>query len=408
MNDSDIDSSTPRQIKQAPAPPTPPSTPAPLIEDEQSDSDSNNSFHSHSTERQPSLPASQKSSEQFIVITPASPAAAMPDKTTLVIGTLGQQQASAINAILAKITVRKPLDSNSWVTLLDGIQLGLAGAKIDGYLKSDTLPTGEDAGLHKIVLKCLVTWLVANMNQVEADRAIGFLITTYNEASEKEIDYKPSTLWKKMREYHASQLVQKRMMLCDVLDDTKQGHSRDLLKHIDEWSLCLKNLLEAQETMSDEEQCSRLARSLNPKWREKATDFLDQGHNKLESLTTKLKRAYKIQSSINSTQSSGHSHSHQVEEDNYAECDRSDYRKMRCTPRRCDGGDHHLPEDCFKLPENAHKLKAWEDEKKSAGQWRSYSQRVVVVEDVVDSLATWSPPVRTVIVSMPIPPPPTS
>lgn len=48
---------------------------------------------------------------------------------------------------------------------------------------------------------------------------------------------------------------------------------------------------------------------------------------------------------------------------------------MRCTPRRCDGGDHHLPEDCFKLPQNAHKLKEWENEKKNSGKWRSYNQQ---------------------------------
>lgn len=62
------------------------------------------------------------------------------------------------------------------------------------------------------------------------------------------------------------------MALRDSLDLSKQGQNRGLLKHIDEWQLKLKDLLEAQETIVDEEKCSQLARSLNSKWREKATD----------------------------------------------------------------------------------------------------------------------------------------
>lgn len=48
---------------------------------------------------------------------------------------------------------------------------------------------------------------------------------------------------------------------------------------------------------------------------------------------------------------------------------------MRCTPKKCDGSGHHLPDECFKLPQNAHKLKEWEDEKKSTGRWRNWEGR---------------------------------
>ncbi|KAG0139476.1 hypothetical protein CROQUDRAFT_13192, partial [Cronartium quercuum f. sp. fusiforme G11] len=170
----------------------------------------------------------------------------------------------------------------------------------------------------------------------------------------------PALMWKKMKEYHASQSIHKQMSLRDALEQTRQGISRDLLKHIDDWQLRLKTLLEARETMTEEEMCSRLARSLNSKWREKATDYIELGFNQLDTLIAKLKRAYELQSSINSNQILLNSYLHPNEEHEYPECDKSTYRRMRCTLKRCDGGDHHSPEDCFKLPQNSHKLKEWE------------------------------------------------
>ncbi|KAG0141747.1 hypothetical protein CROQUDRAFT_29294, partial [Cronartium quercuum f. sp. fusiforme G11] len=218
----------------------------------------------------------------------------------LVIGTLGQRQAAAINNVLFKINVRNPLNSNSWNSWSNDINLGLASAMYDSYIRSDELPEGEDKNLHLVIQKCLVTWLISNMNQSESDRALNYL-TSYSETGEKKIEYKPSLLWTKMREYHASQSTYKCMTLQDTLDNVKQGISKDLLKHIDEWQNKLRALLEAREPISEEEKCSRLARSLNPKWRDKATDYIELGFNDLDTLTAKLKRAYKLQGSISSS-----------------------------------------------------------------------------------------------------------
>lgn len=242
----------------------------------------------------------------------------------------------------------------------------------NSYLDSDELPEGENASLHVIIRRCIVTWLSSNMEQPESDRALGY-ITTYSIHREKIIDYKPAIMWEKMRGYHASQSIEKRMILRDSLDDTRQGPSKDLLKHVDEWTSKLKNLLDAQEPMTVEEQASRLARSLNPRWREKATDYIGNGANSLDSLITKLKTSYKLRDSINNQTSSNAQSDRMGECDHHHhhDCSKSSYRRMRCTPKRCDGGDHHQPKDCFKLPENAHKLKEWEDEKKSSGQWRN-------------------------------------
>ncbi|KAG0140070.1 hypothetical protein CROQUDRAFT_53833 [Cronartium quercuum f. sp. fusiforme G11] len=242
----------------------------------------------------------------------------------------------------------------------------------DEYLNSDAIPDGEDESLHKVIQKCLVTWLISNMNQTELDRALGY-ITSHAETGEQLINYKPAYLWQKMREYHASQSTHKRMTLWDAIDQSKQGLSKDLLRHIDNWQLKLKALLEAREVMTEEEKCSRLAQSLNPKWREKATDYIELGFNNLDTLIAKLKRAYKLQSSLNISQSSSSSHSHITNGYECPVCDRTNFRQMRCTPHRCDGGDHHRPEDCFKLPQNLHKLKEWEEEKKATGQWCEYS-----------------------------------
>lgn len=207
--------------------PTPPSTPAP--EPEGSDSESDKSYSSLITEKLPNTPPFRPISpgQQIENLTADPPSQStstsqqaivkMPDDNTLVIGTVGQRQAAAINNILAKIIVKKPLDGNSWNTWSDGINLGLAGAEFDGYLKSDAVPAGEDAALHIIIQKCLVTWLIANMNQTESDRAISFL-TVFDDKGEKSISYKPADMWKKMKEYHASQSTQKRMILRDALD----------------------------------------------------------------------------------------------------------------------------------------------------------------------------------------------
>ncbi|KAG0148624.1 hypothetical protein CROQUDRAFT_41111, partial [Cronartium quercuum f. sp. fusiforme G11] len=185
----------------------------------------------------------------------------------------------------------------------------------------------------------------------------------------------PALMWHKMRDYHASQSTHKQMSLRDTLDQTRQGMSKDLLKHIDDWQLKLKALLDARETISEEEMCSRLARSLNLKWREKATDYIELGFNKLDTLIAKLKRSYELQTSVNTSQSTSNIHSQHAEDHEFPECDKTTYRRMRCTPKRCDGGDHHSPEDCFKLPQNSHKLKEWEEEKKATGQWRQFSTR---------------------------------
>lgn len=281
-------------------PVTPRSTPRTDSELDDSESSSGSSQH---TERQ------------------SSPPIMTSENNVLIIGTLNQRQAAAINAILSKINIKKPLDSNNWSSWTDGISLGLAGAMFDDYLLSDDLPGGEDQNLHRVIKKCIVTWILSNMNQTESDRALGF-ITTFDSQGQKMIDYKPALVWKKMREYHASQSIYKRMALRDSLDQLKQGQSRDLLKHIDEWQLKLKNLLEAQETMMEEEKCSRLARSLNPKWREKATDYMDLGFNTVDVLIPKLKQAYELLHTINSNSAGPshpphHSHSHRADDDGY-------------------------------------------------------------------------------------------
>ncbi|KAG0138914.1 hypothetical protein CROQUDRAFT_677056 [Cronartium quercuum f. sp. fusiforme G11] len=103
------------------------------------------------------------------------------------------------------------------------------------------------------------------MSQAESDRALSYLIKYY-ETGDQSIDYKPALLWSKMREYHASQSIHKQMSLRDALDNSKQSLNKDLLKHIDEWQLKLKALLEAHEHLTEEEKCSCLARSLNLKW----------------------------------------------------------------------------------------------------------------------------------------------
>lgn len=176
-------------------------------------------------------------------------------ETSITMGTVSQRQAAAINSVLSKIAVREPLDSNSWSRCLNTVSLGLAGAEFENYLNTNKLPIGEDPGLHKVIQKCLVTWMITTMSQTESERAIGY-ITTYSEDRENIMDYKPSVMWKNLKEYHASKSVQKRMILCDILDNTKQGPHKDLLRHIDEWQSKLKSLLEAQEIISDEQHCS--------------------------------------------------------------------------------------------------------------------------------------------------------
>ncbi|KAG0142595.1 hypothetical protein CROQUDRAFT_50136, partial [Cronartium quercuum f. sp. fusiforme G11] len=278
------------------------------------------------------------------------------EPSVLVIGTLGQRQAAAINNVLSKISVKKPLYSNTWNSWSDAIGLGLAGAMYDSYIMSDDLLEGEDESLHLVIQKCLITWLIANMDAMESEWALSYL-TTYDDKGIKKIEYKPSLLWTKMRDYHTSQSTHKRMTLHDALDNLKQGMSKDLLRHIDEWQHRLKALLESCESISEEEKCSRLARSLNPKWHEKAIDYIELGFNQLDTLVAKLKRAYELQGSMNPNYQQSSGHHLQYEED------------------ECPGCDHHLPEDCFKLPQNAHKLKEWEEEKKASGQWHQFSQR---------------------------------
>ncbi|KAG0139179.1 hypothetical protein CROQUDRAFT_102016 [Cronartium quercuum f. sp. fusiforme G11] len=113
---------------------------------------------------------------------------------TLIIGSLSQRQAAAINNFLSKITVKKPLDGSSWNSWSNSIMLSLAGVMYDQYLLSDKLPDGEDEALNNVIQKCLVTWLISNMNQTESDRALTY-ITSYNESGEKHIAYKPTLLW---------------------------------------------------------------------------------------------------------------------------------------------------------------------------------------------------------------------
>lgn len=298
--------------------------------------------------------------------------ASIQENPPIIIGTLSQRQAASINHILSKIYVKKPLGQHNWYQWADGIRLGLASAMFDSYLDSDEVPEGENPALHTIICRCVVTWLTSNMDQTESDRALGY-VTSYSVHREKIIDYKPAFMWDKMRGYHASQSIEKRMMLRDSLDDAKQGPSKDLLKHIDEWSLKLKSLLDAQEPMTVEEQAGRLARSLNPCWRERATDYIGNEYNTLDPLIAKLKMSYELRDLINN-QSSSNTQSNKVEEcdhHHHHDCSKSAYRRMRCTPRRCDGSGHHQPEDCFKFPENTHKFKEWEDEKRSSGKWRN-------------------------------------
>lgn len=156
---------------------------------------------------------SDKESESSFATTRGDNAMASgQDNTPIIIGTLRQRQAASINHILSKIPVQGQLSQYNWYQWADGIRLGLASAMFDGYLDSDEVPEGENAALHTIICRCVVTWLTSNMDQTESDRALSY-ITSYSAHREKIIDYKPAFMWEKLRGYHASQSIEKRMML---------------------------------------------------------------------------------------------------------------------------------------------------------------------------------------------------
>lgn len=94
----------------------------------------------------------------------------------------------------------------------------------------------------------------------------------------KNTPFAPALLWKTVREYYISNSESVKLMLRSEITNLRQGHSQDLIGHIEAFRTKVDGYLGANGYMDEEEQARQLVMSLNQEWTEKGCFLLDLGY----------------------------------------------------------------------------------------------------------------------------------
>lgn len=338
---------------------TPPSTP-PELPTSELGRDITFDSDTESTERQESPPSQ-------VPPTLPSPRMAEQGSNAITIGTLSQQQAIAITSALNKIRVRAPLGPKNYIAWADNIETGLASIQYDDYIRSDVCPEGMGGDLFKVIKKSLVSWLLCSMDENEA-RRFKAKITSVNEEGEPITIYQPARLWKEVRKHYLSKSESVKLACEIALDNLKQLPGQDLIQHIEAFDHKVNELISQDGAISEISKSHKLVKSLNNTWHRKGMDFLDNNITDYQEMCHKLRASYETAILMRGPQTS------RYESRDTATITSKARLRMKCTPSRCFGGDHHTPENCFRRPGNEGMRARWEEELKRSGKWRSSLQ----------------------------------
>lgn len=161
-------------------------------------------------------------------------------------------------------------------------------------------------------------------------------------------------------------------MLRSEITNLRQGHSQDLIGHIEAFRTKVDGYLGANGYMDEEEQARQLVMSLNQEWTEKGCFLLDLGYVTFGRIETELKKSYQTKK-MTSSQSG---HSSQTVDNSDANMGRRLGRWQTCNRSKCLGQDHptkpHHPDDCYHNPNNVGKMDDWKRAKQQAGEWVKY------------------------------------
>lgn len=340
--------------------PTPVSTPVPFSTlSEESDTES--SASSHSAHTATPFPHSAITTNTFPAMS-----------SSLEFGTPAQKQASHVTSILHKTPIKPSLTASNYAAWSDSVRFGLSAASFDSFLESDEVneDDGYDEKTHLATKKCIFNWLLASMETNQSTRFVSMISKFENGI--KNTPFAPALLWKTVREYYISNSESVKLMLRSEITNLRQGHSRDLIEHIELFRTKVDAYLGANGNMDEEEQARQLVMSLNQEWTEKGCFFLDIGYVTFGRIETELKKSYQTKK-MTSSQSG---HSSRTVDNSDANMGRRLGRWQTCNRSKCLGQDHptkpHHPDDCYHNPNNVGKMDDWKRAKQQAGEWVEY------------------------------------
>lgn len=161
-------------------------------------------------------------------------------------------------------------------------------------------------------------------------------------------------------------------MLRSKITNLRQGPTRDLIEHIENFRSKVDAYLGVNGSMDEDEQARQLVTSLNQEWSEKGCFFLDLGHVTFTRIETELKKSYQTKKTI----SGQNNHSSRMIDNTDANMGRRLGRWQTCNRNKCLGQDHptkpHHHNECYHNPNNAGKMEDWKKAKQQAGEWIEY------------------------------------
>lgn len=147
-------------------------------------------------------------------------------------GTPAQRQAAHVTSTLHKTPIKPSLSATNYVAWSDSVRFGLSAASYNVFLETDEI---DDTGLvpsrHLATKKCIFHWLLANMETSQSTWFIS-MISSFEDGI-RVTPFAPSLLWKTIRSYYVNNSESVKLMLRADITNFKQGHTRDLLEHIE-------------------------------------------------------------------------------------------------------------------------------------------------------------------------------
>lgn len=338
--------------------PTPASTPIAPYHSSNEDSDTKSSGSSHSAHT--ATPILHQTNQSRTLSEMSNPAE---------FGTPAQRQAAHVTNILHKTPIKPTLSSSNYAAWSDSVRFGLLAAPYDDFLDSDERNEEDsvDERMHTATKKCIFNWLLSNMETSQSTRFISMISKFENGV--KTTPFAPALLWRTVRDHFISNSESVKLLLRSEITNYRQGQSRDLMDHIEEFRSKVNAYLGANGMMDEEEQARQLVMSLNQEWSEKGCFFLDMGHITFSKLKTELKKSYQTKK-MTSGKTAMTSRS---SENTDASLGRRIGRWQTCNQNKCLGQDHptkpHHPDNCYHNPNNTGKMDEWKRSKQQAGEW---------------------------------------
>lgn len=289
-----------------------------------------------------------------------------PD-TTKVFGMSLQQFAQRLTAALGRFNITVILSDTNFTDWAPSILESLQTLCLSPYL---TIPTYHEESMtmarHEKLKEVLTTWMISHMDADNARRTRSHL-TSYS-SGVMTTAYDPHTLWTFINSYHCSITEARLTVITSTLHSLKQSLSDNLTSHLDKFNLVLNEFCKFSGEMSETQAARLLINNLRPEY----DTTVKMIYMTVKDLTIPKVSSILLESKVQSggwANSAVYQLSSASANANASASNSYNSKRAKCSQNACVGP--HNRSECFELPQNAEKKRAWPSRKQEGQHERS-------------------------------------